>query len=130
MTGSQPLPNKPTPKPQAKPFPWFESLLTGGVVFVAWKVYQEFTDEEYPGRTLPQSVRTRLLVDHYCEHGAFCHRCQTRTRLEDLEVDHIVSYRDGGRTSLQNSEIVCRPCNRGKGARTSIVDRIRGRGGR
>ncbi len=126
MTQTHPTPTTVQPKP----FPWLQVAATVGAGLFLWKLYQEATDEEYPTRTLPRSERRRLLVEHYERYGEYCPRCDTDTPLEDLEVDHIVSHRNGGRTSRHNSEVMCRPCNREKGHRNTVGDRIRGRGGR
>lgn len=115
---------------QSKPFPWLKVAAGVGTGILFWKLYQELTDEEYESRTLPQSARAKLLADHYEQHGEYCPRCNTDTPLDDLEIDHVVSHYNGGRTSLHNSEVMCRPCNREKGHRNTLADRIRGRGGR
>lgn len=46
--------------------------------------------------------------------GAHCKICGS---VEDLEVDHIVPVSKGGRTLLENLQILCRPCHDGKHSR-------------
>ena len=36
---------------------------------------------------------------------------------ELMEGDHITPWRDGGRTVIENCQMLCRECNRRKGAR-------------
>ena len=49
-----------------------------------------------------------------------CHRCAICGRefdFEEMEGDHITPWRDGGRTVEENCQMLCRECNRRKGAR-------------
>lgn len=43
--------------------------------------------------------------------------CGTIHQLQDCEVDHVVPYSLGGRTSLDNAQLAHRWCNRAKGNR-------------
>ena len=45
--------------------------------------------------------------------GARCVICNSR---EDLECDHIIPFSKGGATTEGNLQILCRRCNRQKGA--------------
>lgn len=48
------------------------------------------------------------------------HRCAICGRefdFEEMEGDHITPWRDGGRTVEENCQLLCRECNRRKGAR-------------
>lgn len=48
------------------------------------------------------------------------HRCAICGRefdFEEMEGDHITPWRDGGRTVEENCQMLCRECNRRKGAR-------------
>lgn len=44
-------------------------------------------------------------------------RCVKCGSMDHLERDHIVPHADGGPNSLDNSQTLCRTCNRRKGAR-------------
>lgn len=37
--------------------------------------------------------------------------------IEEMEADHISPWRDGGRTVAANCQLLCRDCNRRKGAK-------------
>ena len=37
--------------------------------------------------------------------------------LDEMEADHVTPCRDGGRTVPENCQMLCRDCNRRKGAR-------------
>lgn len=110
---------------------WGQVLLWGGGLLAAYKfVVQPLLDEEYEGRTLPASVRERLKAEHIAQHGSRCLHCGVRTAWGDLVIDHIYAYALGGRTSIQNSQVMCRWCNGDKSDRMDVFDMLRGRGGR
>lgn len=46
-----------------------------------------------------------------------CKLCGKEYDLEFMEGDHITPWRDGGRTVQENCQMLCRECNRRKGAR-------------
>lgn len=37
--------------------------------------------------------------------------------LEEMEADHIVPWSKGGRTVIENGQLLCRDCNRRKSAK-------------
>lgn len=130
----RPTPPQATTSEQPRPrsaFPWLlKAALAGGGLYIGYKAIQALSDKEYSGRTLPRSVRDRLKDDQVFENGEVCLKCGVDTDYYDLVIDHIFSYALGGRTSIRNSQVICRWCNGEKGARVSFGDRIRGRGGR
>jgi 5-methylcytosine-specific restriction endonuclease McrA len=46
-----------------------------------------------------------------------CRRCRRKLTWDDFTVDHIVAYTRGGRTRLDNAQLMCRSGNSRKGAR-------------
>lgn len=44
-------------------------------------------------------------------------RCRWCGSGVGLEVDHVVPWSRGGRTSVANAQVLCRSCNASKGAR-------------
>ncbi|MBP5545254.1 MAG: HNH endonuclease, partial [Kiritimatiellae bacterium] len=46
-----------------------------------------------------------------------CPLCGGRFELDGMEADHITPWRDGGRTIAANCQMLCRDCNRRKGAK-------------
>lgn len=98
---------------------------------VAYKVVQALIDEEFPGTEYPEAFRQEKIDRHWFWHGGFCFGCwRSNLRKADLTVDHVVPIRRGGRNSRENAEILCLHCNSSKGAKMSLWDEFRGRGGR
>lgn len=71
----------------------------------------EYKDEK---RTFSAEQR-RLLWNS--EEKRACKRCRRPLTWNDFTIDHIKAWTRGGRTSLQNAQLMCRRCNSGKGAR-------------
>lgn len=49
--------------------------------------------------------------NHKCAH------CGKEFDIEFMEGDHITPWRDGGRTEIDNCQMLCRECNRRKGSK-------------
>jgi hypothetical protein len=92
-----------------------------------YKLGQAIFDEDFGGGEFPQWFRDQLRDEHITQNGCRCPRCRRRIRYEDLTADHVVSMKNGGRTSRANADLLCRPCNSSKGAGNSFFDFIRGR---
>jgi len=46
-----------------------------------------------------------------------CNKCRRNLTWDDFTVDHIKAYVRGGRTRLDNAQLMCRSCNSRKGGR-------------
>ena len=46
-----------------------------------------------------------------------CPICNKHFELKDMEADHITPWKEGGKTTLDNCQMLCRKCNREKGSR-------------
>ena len=72
-------------------------------------------------RTFPASWRDAAIRLCYNRtiSGVVCMRCGNVFRglaeLRIFEADHKVAWTDGGLTTWENLELLCRPCNRAKG---------------
>ena len=53
----------------------------------------------------------------YERQEGICPGCGKHFELEEMEADHIKPWRDGGRTIAENCQMLCRDCNRRKGAK-------------
>ena len=71
-------------------------------------------DERYLDlRGFPEKIK--LAVWEEQEHK--CKICGREFDFEFMEGDHITPWRDGGRTVIENCQMLCRECNRRKGAK-------------
>lgn len=71
-------------------------------------------DEHYLDlRAFPDDIK--LAVWEQQEHR--CTICGKEFDLEFMEGDHITPWREGGRTVIENCQMLCRECNRRKGAK-------------
>ena len=66
------------------------------------------------------NYRERALQDEVSNYGWYtCPQCGGKFRKSDMEADHIVPHSKGGDNSRGNLQLICRHCNRSKGASTS-----------
>ena len=64
-------------------------------------------------RSFPEDIK--LAVWEQQQHH--CKLCGKEFDLEFMEGDHIKPWREGGRTVIENCQMLCRECNRKKGAK-------------
>lgn len=53
----------------------------------------------------------------YERQNGICVRCGKHFELEEMEADHITPWKEGGTTVPENCQMLCRNCNRTKGAK-------------
>lgn len=53
----------------------------------------------------------------YERQKGICVHCGKHFELEEMEADHITPWKEGGTTVVENCQMLCRNCNRIKGAR-------------
>lgn len=101
--------------------PSIVSLLVGvpgfgeAMISVGWMqaidgalVLRGFTDISSIRTSISANIRKHILASGKCA------KCGS---VNDLEIDHIVSVKKGGRTVRENLQVLCRTCNRRKGAK-------------
>ncbi len=71
---------------------------------------QEEEGEKWASRHIPEPVKTQAME----RAGGKCEACGTE---QDLEYDHIIPVSKGGKSEIDNIQILCRPCNRRKRTR-------------
>lgn len=64
-------------------------------------------------RAFPSQVKQRV----YERHGGKCAECGKSFTLSQMEADHITPWIEGGKTVEANCQMLCKECNRRKGAR-------------
>ena len=74
------------------------------------------------GETLEKTLNIRKFTDSqkrtvYERQKGICPICGRHFELEEMEGDHITPWRDGGKTLIENLQMLCKECNRKKGAK-------------
>ena len=50
----------------------------------------------------------------YTAQGGICKKCGAHFSIEEMEADHITPWSEGGKTTLDNCQMLCKSCNRRK----------------
>ncbi len=50
----------------------------------------------------------------YERENGICAHCGEHFEFEEMEADHIIPWKEGGTTTVENCQILCRSCNRRK----------------
>lgn len=84
--------------------------------FKIWldKLDEILGDESYQQRTFSYEIKKQL----FDKNPVCAISGQTILAIEDAEVDHIIPYSKGGKTELENAQLVLRYFNRKKGNKT------------
>jgi len=53
----------------------------------------------------------------YRRDKGICQECGRKVAWEEFEADHIKAHSSGGKTTIENGQLLCRECNRKKGSR-------------
>jgi 5-methylcytosine-specific restriction endonuclease McrA len=64
-------------------------------------------------RAFPDDIKMEV----WEKQGHICPLCDKEFDFEFMEGDHIKPWREGGRTVIENCQMLCRDCNRKKGAK-------------
>lgn len=64
-------------------------------------------------KSIPPGIRYEVLA----LANFRCQACGVAAKEARLEIDHKIPVAQGGSNDLNNLEVLCRSCNRGKGAR-------------
>jgi len=50
----------------------------------------------------------------YTEQKGICTMCKEEFKIEEMEADHITPWSEGGKTIVENCQMLCKECNRRK----------------
>ena len=53
----------------------------------------------------------------YEKQGGICAVCKNKFDISEMEADHITPWKEGGKTSAENCQMLCKECNRRKSAK-------------
>lgn len=53
----------------------------------------------------------------YERQNGICPKCGKHHEFEEMDGDHIIPWWRGGKTTLDNLQMLCKPCNSGKGGK-------------
>ena len=53
----------------------------------------------------------------YRKNDGVCQKCKSRIEYEDFHADHITPHSRGGKTTIENGQVLCSGCNLSKGAK-------------
>lgn len=68
-------------------------------------------DEKYLNlRAFPESIKRAV----YERQGGVCAKCGKRCDISEMEGDHITPWSEGGKTTVENCQMLCKTCNRRK----------------
>ena len=70
------------------------------------------TDKPEKRRAVPRSWK----IEAYAKQGGKCARCREPFDIREMEADHIIALAQGGQHKRHNIQMLCRECNRSKGA--------------
>ena len=53
----------------------------------------------------------------YERQNGVCLKCKKHFAIEEMEADHITPWSQGGKTTIENCQMLCRECNRRKSSK-------------
>lgn len=76
-------------------------------------------DEHHLGlRAFPDDIKLEIYErQHHRCNNPNCPKNGAELEFEQMEGDHITPWREGGKTVLENCQMLCRECNRRKGSK-------------
>lgn len=73
-------------------------------------------------KTIEKVLSIRAFTDSqkrkkYEEQKGICPICGEHFEIDEMEGDHIIAWKDGGKTDYNNLQMLCKKCNRTKGGK-------------
>ncbi|MBR0091230.1 MAG: DUF262 domain-containing protein [Lachnospiraceae bacterium] len=79
-------------------------------------IYEFLLDGEEKHLSIRTFTQTQMRTQ-YEKQGGFCPKCLQHFELNEMEGDHITPWSQGGHTTPDNLQMLCKPCNRRKSDR-------------
>lgn len=84
-----------------------------------WGRWEKVAALPFTGRIYKRAPQSRPGMSQSIKDQVLCvGECVACGATRRLEVDHVVPYSRGGPHGIENLQVLCRPCNRAKGAQT------------
>lgn len=80
--------------------------------------------KKQPIKTRRKPIPSGLRYDVLQRANFRCEACGVSAKDARLEIDHKIPVSKGGLTTLRNLQVLCRSCNRGKGAKLKVVKAV------
>jgi hypothetical protein len=64
-------------------------------------------------RAFPDSIKKTV----YARQNGLCAKCGKPFKIAEMDADHITPWSQGGHTTIDNCQMLCKSCNRSKGAK-------------
>ena len=93
----------------------YERAFSGSNDIKSWKIstHKVFIDKYLLDNVELDATRffTKDIKDILWDRSTYCAKCGVKHKYSDLEVDHILAWSTGGKTSLNNAQLLCKSCN-------------------
>lgn len=64
-----------------------------------------------------RAFTAKMKREAYERQNGICTKCGKHFEIEEMEGDHIKPWVEGGKTNAENCQMLCKSCNRSKGAK-------------
>ena len=76
-------------------------------------IYEYLLDGEEKHLSI-RAFTPKMKREAYERQKGICPVCKQHFELDEMEADHIDPWHDGGTTTADNCQMLCKPCNRRK----------------
>ena len=67
-------------------------------------------------KIIPKAIRTKLWEDTFGDTlKGVCYVCDRHLKNDNFEAGHIIAEANGGKMTISNLKVVCKPCNQSCG---------------
>jgi hypothetical protein len=63
-------------------------------------------------KSIPKALRMKLWEQQFGDTlNGSCFSCHRNVKVDDFQAGHIIAEANGGKTTLSNLKVLCKPCN-------------------